>query len=68
MTDEAARLYDLRLHHSCTFDCGTQVRRVIGGWIYTYFDERGNTEATTFVPFSDEFMADKMQARKMESN
>ena len=56
MTNEAARLYDLRLHHAHTLDCGTRIKRVIGGWIYTHFDDRGNTEATTFVPFSDEFL------------
>ena len=58
MTDEAKRIYELRLHHAFTLDCGTQVRRVVGGWIYVFFDERGNTESTTFVPYSDEFAPD----------
>ena len=54
MNDEAEQLYDLKLHHSCTLDCGTKIKRVVGGWIYTDVDERGNTESTTFVPFNDE--------------
>lgn len=55
MNGEAAQIYALRLHHGCTLDCGTRVKRVIGGWIYTDVDDRGNVEATTYVPFSDEF-------------
>ena len=52
MTDEAKRLYSMKLHETTAINRGTNITRVPGGWRYVC------KNGTDFVPYSDEFAPD----------
>lgn len=56
------RLYKMELHERLQFDDGglfTCILRVPGGWIYRSYDKSHEILSSVFVPFNNEFMADK---------
>ena len=50
---EVKTIYDLRLHEEIRVEYSLYVRRVAGGWLYTYYQSSSST--IMFVPFDDEF-------------
>lgn len=52
-------IYDLALNETLGIDNNTDVTRVAGGWIYSFYsdsdDNRGYSISTTFVPYNEEF-------------
>jgi len=54
MSDEAKRLYSMKLHENISVSY-LDIFRVAGGWLY-FIDE-----GAAFVPFSDEFLPDAMR-------
>ena len=48
-------IYQLKLHAHTRLPGGGVATRVPGGWIYQIPDSENDTEAHTFVPFSEEF-------------
>lgn len=55
MTEEAERLYEMKLHeHTTAVNGMVAVLRVPDGWIYSLDGLNGNMHSI-LVPFSDEF-------------
>lgn len=61
MSHESEAIYNLSLHEKCYLDEETMVRRVPGGWIYTYMyiaPQLISSVTSVFVPFNNEFQSE----------
>lgn len=52
-------LYEMKLHDTLcpAGESYTLIMRVPGGWVYTFWDDKGAAVSSTFVPWNYQFLA-----------